>query len=570
MDIRPPLSTPRLCSKTLRDSVVALLLAALASAATAAQDTKKAAPPDPTSALEFLGSYSAPSAVLATETSHTSAHPPSPSPDRRLRELTSAGALLPPWPADLAWSVRSIETACGRTDALRSKGQPPRPSSDPERASPTSNPSSSNEGNWIQQALGARRALQKGQYTEAANEYDRALVERPGCSPLAWNRALARAYARQPGALTDLLAALAAAPSLASGRLLIGLELVANGGRDRAREYLTPPASFGSGSNRETRERDILWSDGVWRRSTGDHRGARQVLERLADLEPDQASVWFALGSAALEEARADSRRLAQTAPDSSWNRRLEVEALAARYPNLARSLEPRVAAANPLEGAQPAAAAPESPEQLYRTAHLALQIAVDAYGKAARSPEFSAELHSLKALAAEQQDDEAAAFREYRAGLAEDPSSAILHAGLGHLYRERSEFSNAQRELDTALRLDPSDPVATFELGDVCLRQGDATRALNLLNRAVELDPALLVARWSRAKAYTALGDDQRAVDDLVAAAPIDSTGELQWQLARVYRKLGRSELAQAAEQRSEEQRRAHASPPKREDPKP
>lgn len=471
---------------------------------------------------------------------------------------------------DLAWSVRSIEAACGRADARRSEGQPSRPSSDPERAGQASRLPSSNGASWIQQVHGAQRALLNGQYTEAANEYDRALVEWPGCSPLAWNRAVARAYARQSGALTDLLAALGAAPSPASGRLLIGLELVANGDRGRAREYLSPPARFGSGSNLDFRERDLLWAQGVWLRSTGDSRKAREMLERLADLEPAQASVWFALGSAALEEARDDSRQLAQTAPNSSWNRRLEGEALAARYPNLARSLESRVAAENSLEGAQPAAATSDAAEQLYRAAHLALQTAVDAYGKAARSPEFSAELHSLKALAAEQQDDEAAAFREYRAGLAEDPSSAILHAGLGHLYRERSEFSNAQRELDTAVRLDPSDPVVTFELGDVCLRQGDATRAVELLNRALEIDPALLVARWSRGKAYTALGDNQRAVDDLVAAAPIDSTGELQWQLARVYRKLGQSELAQAAEQRSEEQRRTHTNPPKREDPKP
>jgi tetratricopeptide (TPR) repeat protein len=178
--------------------------------------------------------------------------------------------------------------------------------------------------------------------------------------------------------------------------------------------------------------------------------------------------------------------------------------------------------------------------------------------------------MHGLKALAAEQQNDEAAAFRESRAGLAEDPSSALLHAGLGHLYRERSQFDNAKSELTKAWGLDPSDPVVTFELGDVCLRLGDAVGSLDLLNRALELDPALLVARWSRGKAYSALGDDERAVDDLTAAAPIDTTGELQWQLARAYHRLGRTELEHVAEQRSEEQRRKHESPAKAEHPKP
>lgn len=556
----------------MQDAIVVLVLAASAVALAAAQDTRKPPSPDPTSALEFLGSYSAPSAVLATETSHTSAHPPSPSADRRLRELTSAGTLLPPWPTDLVWSVQAIEEACGHAALPRSEARQSRPSSDPSRASKAPARPSPSEATWVQLVLSAHRDLQDGHYAKAARDYERLLVKRPACSPLEWNRALARAYARHSDALTDLLAALSGAPSAESGRLLVGLELVAKGNFSQAREYLDPQANPRSASNAEPRERDLRWAKAAWLRSAGDPAQARQTLEGLADLEPATAAVWFALGGVALDEARVDSRQLAQIAPDSSWNRRLEAEALSARYPNLAHTLWPSGVSNRPAaeEDVRPAAASSESPEQLYRAAHSALQTAVKAYAAAAVSPEFSAELHGLRALAAEQQDDEATAFREYRAGLAQDPSSAILHAGLGHLYREGSQFDVAERELTEARGLDPSDPVVTFELGDVCLRLGDATRALDLLNRAVDLDPALLVARWSRGKAYVALGDDQRAADDLAAAAAVDSTGELQWQLARVYRKLGRPDRAQAAEQRSEEQRRVHGNPQKAEDPQP
>ena len=556
----------------MRNAIVALILAAAVVTPALAQDTRKTDSPDPTSALEFLGSYSAPSAVLATETSHTSAHPPSPSADRRLRELSTPGALLPPWPTDLVWSVQAIEEACGHAALPRSGARPSRPQSDQPRAKEAPAQPSPSVATWTQLVLGAHRDLADGHYAEAARDYDRLLVKRPACSPLVWNRALARAYARHSEALTDLLAALPGAPSAESGRLLVGLELVANGNFSQAREYLDPPANSHSASNAEPRKRDLRWARAAWLRSTGDPRQARQTLEGLADLEPATAAVWFALGSAALDEARVDSRRLTQIAPDSSWNRQLEAEALSARYPNLAHTLWPGAVAnrSTAEEDVHPAAASSESPEQLYRAAHSALQTAVKAYAAAAVSPEFSAELHGLRALAAEQQDDEAAAFREYWAGLAEDASSAILHAGLGHLYRERSQFGAAKHELTEAQGLDPSDPVVTFELGDVCLRLGDATRALDLLNRAVDLDPTLLVARWSRGKAYVALGDDRRALDDLAAAAPVDSTGELQWQLARVYRKLGRTGLAQAAEQRSEEQRRVRGNPQKAEDPKP
>jgi tetratricopeptide (TPR) repeat protein len=98
---------------------------------------------------------------------------------------------------------------------------------------------------------------------------------------------------------------------------------------------------------------------------------------------------------------------------------------------------------------------------------------------------------------------------------------------------------------------------VVAFELGDVYLRLAQPDRALELLNRALELDAGLLLARWSRGKAYLALGDTQRALADLEAAAPVDTTGDLQFQLARLYQKLGRPDLAQQAQKRSEEQRK-------------
>jgi tetratricopeptide (TPR) repeat protein len=165
-----------------------------------------------------------------------------------------------------------------------------------------------------------------------------------------------------------------------------------------------------------------------------------------------------------------------------------------------------------------------------------------------------------MKALAAEQEDDEPAAIREYSLGLVQDPECALLHAGLGHVYRRRMDLPAAERELEQAWQMDSSDPLVAFELGDTEQRLGKTQPALDLLNQALELDAGLLVARWSRAKVYLTLGDDERALADLEAAVPADSSGELQWQLARLYRKLGRADLAAQAEQRSEEQRSAVA----------
>lgn len=185
-----------------------------------------------------------------------------------------------------------------------------------------------------------------------------------------------------------------------------------------------------------------------------------------------------------------------------------------------------------------------------------ALRLSELAYTRASISPIFNAYLCAIRALAAEEESDEPAAEREYRKGLTEHPESAPLHAGLGHLFRQQRLLDAARDELDKAVALDPTDPVAIFELGDVFQRQGDQVHASALLSRALEIDPGLLVARWSRGKAYLALGDNQLALSDLEAAAPADSSGELQWQLARLYRNMGRDDLAQKAEERSEQQR--------------
>jgi hypothetical protein len=314
----------------------------------------------------------------------------------------------------------------------------------------------------------------------------------------------------------------------------------------------------------------------------------RSLIDTLASGEhsPDE---WFRAGTVALGAARADSRRLAEIAPSSDWNRRFQAEALAARYPLIAKSLWP---AAEPggrsreqpsAAGAGPSAdeqvfpshlsslrdelnelnGAAENPETLYRRACLLLQISEIAYRQATASPALDVRLFALQALAAEEENDEGAALTEYRTGLAKHPESGLLHAGLGHLYRERNQLEEARAELDDAERLLPADPLVAFDLGDVELRMGEPARAIEVLNRTLELDSSLLVARWSRGRAYLALGgedNDRRALTDLEAAVGCDTSGVLQWQLSELYAKLGRSEEAHLAEQKSIEQRRAAA----------
>jgi tetratricopeptide (TPR) repeat protein len=552
--------------RVLKDLLVCVLVAGAVLPAVAQNQAspkeQQTKPPAAADALEFLGSYSAPNAIMATETGHTSAHPPSPSTDRRLRQIEAGSTILPPWPMDFLWPAKSLQAECSAAGAAEGES-------------------------LVREVQQAESALNESRFGKAAAIFNEILKERSTCTLAEWNRAVARAYAGFPSALTDLLSTLSNAPEAASGHLLLGLERIAGGDADEARRELLPLLHEKAPG---LPERDWVWGRAVLAWSSGAPAEARQWLSRLLVLESETPAVWFAMGGVALEEARENSRRLGELAPESIWNRKLESEALAVRYPSLAQrvmakgatstsgdagTVPPASAATqanakassadenipgeteNPEVALQKLTAFPDSPEVFYLRARAALRLSQSAYARAALSPTYNAQLRALRALAAEQEHDEAAAIGEYRVGLAENPRSALLHAGLGHLYRARSDLELARVELSEASRLDPSDPVVAFELGDVYLRLTQPNRALELLNRALELDAGLLLARWSRGKAYLALGDTERARADLEAAAPVDTTGDLQFQLARLYQKLGRPDLAQQAQKHSEEQRK-------------
>ncbi|MGH9541287.1 MAG: tetratricopeptide repeat protein [Terriglobales bacterium] len=301
-------------------------------------------------------------------------------------------------------------------------------------------------------------------------------------------------------------------------------------------------------------------------RSVGGAASARASVAHIARMmaaskTPEQ---WFAIGSAALSAARASSHALAVAAPTSVWNHSLNQAAVRSAE-HRAPPNSPPTAAANPaaeLRKLQALAARPSSPAVLYQQALTALALSDAAFERAAVAPELAARIDGVRALAAEEAGDPAAAARLYRAGLALAPKNAALHAGLGELDREQRRYRAAHAELQTARHLNARDPVIAYELGDVEFRLGQPEAALPLLDQAVaqssSMPSLLLVARWSRARAEVALGRDEAAVADFQAAASADPGGELQYQLSVVYRKMGRAADAAAALHLSDAQRAA------------
>lgn len=292
------------------------------------------------------------------------------------------------------------------------------------------------------------------------------------------------------------------------------------------------------------------------REFTGGSRGGDVAAElRRAMLNPRTPSEWFRVGVLSLAAARQASRALARRAPRSVWNRRLTAQAL-----RWARGVTPAQPAA--LRGSwrrlQEALRGTPTAANLYQRARAAEALGGAALGRAAREPALAARIDGMRALAASQADQIALAAREYRAGLALAPRSAALHAGLGELERAQRRYPAAARQLAIAWRLNPHDAITAFAFGDVEFRLNHPRRALRLLNGAVAMAPKMLVARWTRAEVEGAMGRYRAALRDYLAAQSADHSGKLQYELGRVYLRLGQRRLAAAAFHRSAAQRAA------------
>lgn len=519
---------------------------------------------EPSDPLQFLGTYSAPSAVMATETSHTTSHPPAPSTRQRLAEIEGGFEVLSPWPADYAWPGIAIQRMCAAANATLPQGG-----------------SSANSSGLNLKSLStlAETSLQQGNVSRALAANQSLVLISPQCGASLWNLAVAQVYAHSPQAAASLRNPAAAPPSAAASEGLKGMAAMVQSDRAAAQDHLTKALkAHGSAQTPALAPREKLWLAAVQSQAQGRTGQARAALEELLQGADASPGIWYALGILALNEARAASQRLAETAPDSQWNRRLKAEAVRGKFPELAERLWPQ-SSAPASSGAHPArqnavAASAQllanerelkaveesgaSPAALYQQSRLARQLSELALNQAAQSPEFRARLVAMRALANEQENDEEGAIRTYRQGLQRDPQSAILHAGLGQLYRHWLDLAGAEKELTLAWQLDPRDALVAYELGDVEQRLQHPQQAVQMLNAALALEPGLLMARWSRARAYLQLNEPQKALADFAAAEPIDPSGGIDLQMARLYHKMGQADQAAQAEHRAALKQRA------------
>ncbi len=200
---------------------------------------------------------------------------------------------------------------------------------------------------------------------------------------------------------------------------------------------------------------------GVALRALGDGPGAIAAFERAVALSPNDTSANYNFALALIEQHRLE-------------------EAVA----GLHRSIELRPTFPDSLA----LLAQIEIDSGRWRDALRYIQPLYESHPDMPQAREMFAFWHLQSGVAAETQQDLAAAERHYATGTTLDPQNAELHARLGIARLRSGRFSEALPALETFRRIAPQDPQAAFYLGQCLAALGRVADARRLLDEAADL----------------------------------------------------------------------------------
>jgi tetratricopeptide (TPR) repeat protein len=157
-----------------------------------------------------------------------------------------------------------------------------------------------------------------------------------------------------------------------------------------------------------------------------------------------------------------------------------------------------------------------------------------------------SGRMHQLTAQHLVNRGDLAGAIREYQAALKADPQLRGIHYELGEAVVQQSpsaeSLQSAEQQFRAALNENPADANAEAQLGLIELARSNPEGAMPHFQRAFALDPENALAGQGMGKALVHLDRASEALPYLEKAVQVDPENtEIHYQLAMVYRKLGR-----------------------------
>lgn len=188
----------------------------------------------------------------------------------------------------------------------------------------------------------------------------------------------------------------------------------------------------------------------------------------------------------------------------------------------------------------------PANPQILYNQGLVYMKLATSALEKLQAAAPDSFLMESILATTAEAKEQYGVAAEHYKRAIAKAPNTRNLHYALGHALYQSGEFKEALKEYQLELQINPYSYMACWEAARILVND-DPREAVTLSTRALELSPNLAPAYLVRGRALLQLKELDKSLVDLKKAAALDSNEPtVHYQLARVYRGLGRTQEAE------------------------
>jgi tetratricopeptide (TPR) repeat protein len=191
----------------------------------------------------------------------------------------------------------------------------------------------------------------------------------------------------------------------------------------------------------------------------------------------------------------------------------------------------------------------PNNQEIWYLLGKVHMKLSEDALSKLNEIDSNSVWVHQISGEIMEGMKNFDGALIEYKKAVEIAPRQPGTHYSLGNAYWSMASWDAATQEFKAELANDPSSCMAQWKLGNIILEQHlDAAEALADVEKALAICPNLVQARVDRAKALIKLDRNEEATKDLLIAEKTSpEEPSIHFLLAQAYRGLGRTKEAQA-----------------------
>ncbi len=163
--------------------------------------------------------------------------------------------------------------------------------------------------------------------------------------------------------------------------------------------------------------------------------------------------------------------------------------------------------------------------------------------------------VHQLLAESYEAQEKKDKAEGEYVAALKASPQSSEILDDLGDLKREMFQFDEAAEYYQRAVKISQRDYGGIYGLGACALFNHDLPKAIEYFREAISIDPESSAARLALGEALLRDNQTAAAINELTLAVKFQPDLRQAYSLlARVYAKLGQSQLAHEALKKEQE----------------